>query len=72
MKKHKKAIALNNQEDEDFEGYTLHPENAMEDPEVNKRMKKSNPDPEITEPGRDNSHKSINISPLTIVRDDDQ
>jgi hypothetical protein len=29
MKKDKKIIAVNNQEDEDFEGYTLYPENAL-------------------------------------------
>jgi len=72
MKQHKKIIELNNHKDEDFEGYILHPENAIEDPEINKRMKKHNPGTEITEPVKDNSHKVINISRPAIGRNDDQ
>ena len=71
MKKRKAIIAVTNQEEEDFEGYTLHPENAIEDPELNNRIKKHNPDSKITGSVKDNSDKFKNVSPLTIVRDDD-
>ena len=70
MKKPKNIVAVNNQEDDDFEGYTLHPENAIEDPDVNRRIKKNDPD-EIIGSVRDSSHKVKNISPLTIVRNDE-
>ena len=71
MKKRKEINAVNNQEEEDFEGYTLHPENAIEDPGLNKRIKKHNPDREITGSVKDSSHKFKNIPPLSIVRSDD-
>ena len=71
MKKDKKIIAVNNQEDEDFEGYTLYPENAIDDSELNKRIKKYNSNFKITRSVTDKSHTPKDIFPLTIVRNTD-
>ena len=71
MKKDKKIIAVNNQEDEDFEGYTLYPENAIDDSELNKRITKHNPNLKIKRSVTDISHTSTDIFPLTISRGDD-
>jgi len=71
MKKHAKILGINNQEDEDFDGYTLYPENAIDDSGHNKRIKKHNPNPKITESVTDNSHTPTDIFPLTIVRNTD-
>ena len=68
MKKDKKIIAVNNQEDEDFEGYTLYPENAIDDSELNKRIKKYNSNLKITGSVTDKSHTSKDFFRLTIVR----
>ena len=70
MKKHEKILAVNNQEDEDFEGYTLYPENAVDESGLNKRVKKHNQNFTITGSAIDKSHQT-NISPLTIVRSND-
>jgi len=43
VKKHGRIAVINSQEDEDFEGYTLYPENAIDDSELNKRITKHNP-----------------------------
>ena len=71
MKKDKKIIAVNNQEDEDFEGYTLYPENAIDDSELNKRIKKYNSNLKITGSVTDKSHTPKDFFPLTIVRSTD-
>ncbi|HYK45816.1 MAG TPA: hypothetical protein VEV83_11640 [Parafilimonas sp.] len=72
MKKEEKILAVNNQEDEDFEGYTLYPENAIDDSNMNKRIKKNNPDHKTAEPITDKSHRPTDIFPLTIVRNTDK
>ena len=43
MKKHRRITVINSQEDEDFEGYTLYPENAIADSK-NKKIQQSNID----------------------------
>ena len=71
MKKHEKILAVNNQEDEDFDGYTLYPENAIDDSEMNKRIKRNNPNLKIAGSVTDNAHTPTDIFPLTIVRNTD-
>jgi len=71
MKKHEKILAVNNQEDEDFEGYTLYPENATDESELNKRIKKHTSNSTITGSAIDKSHKFTNVSPLSIVGSND-
>ena len=71
MKKHGRITVINSQEDEDFEGYTLYPENAIDDSELNKRIKKYNSNLKITGSVTDKSHTPKDIFPLTIVRNTD-
>ena len=71
MKKHGRITVINIQEDEDFEGYTLYPENAVDDSELNKRITKHNPNLKIKRSVTDISHTSTDIFPLTISRGDD-
>jgi len=71
MKKHRRITVINSQEDEDFEGYTLYPENAIDDSELNKRITKHNPNLKIKRSVTDISHTSMDIFPLTISRGDD-
>ena len=71
MKKHGRITVINSQEDEDFEGYTLYPENAIDDSELNKRIKKYNSNFKITGSVTDKSHPPKDIFPLTIVRNTD-
>jgi len=71
MKKHGRITVINSQEDEDFEGYTLYPENAIDDSELNKRIKKYNSNFKITGSVTDKSHTPKDIFPLTIVRNTD-
>jgi len=71
MKKHRRITVINSQEDEDFEGYTLYPENAIDDSELNKRITKHNPNLKIKRSVTDISHTSTDIFPLTISRGDD-
>jgi len=71
MKKHGRITVINSQEDEDFEGYTLYPENAIDDSELNKRITKHNPSLKIKRSVTDISHTSTDIFPLTISRGDD-
>ena len=71
MKKHGRIAVINSQEDEDFEGYTLYPENAIDDSELNKRITKHNPNLKIKRSVTDISHTSTDIFPLTISRGDD-
>jgi hypothetical protein len=71
MKKHGRITVINSQEDEDFEGYTLYPENAIDDSELNKRITKHNPNLKIKRSVTDISHTSTDIFPLTISRGDD-
>ena len=71
MKKHRRITVINSQEDEDFEGYTLYPENAIDDSELNKRITKHNPNLKIKRSVTDISHTSADIFPLTISRGDD-
>ena len=71
MKKHRRITVINSQEDEDFEGYTLYPENAIDDSELNKRITKHNPNLKIKRSVTDISHTSTGIFPLTVSRDDD-
>ena len=66
MKKHGRIAVINSQEDEDFEGYTLYPENAIDDSELNKRITKHNPNLKIKRSVADISHTSTDIFPLTI------
>ena len=71
MKKHGRITVINSQEDEHFEGYTLYPENAIDDSELNKRITKHNPNLKIKRSVTDISHTSTDIFPLTISRGDD-
>ena len=71
MKKHRRITVINSQEDEDFEGYTLYPENAIGDSELNKRITKHNPNLKIKRSVTDTSRTSTDIFPLTISRGDD-
>jgi len=71
MKKHRRITVINSQEDEDFEGYTLYPENAIDDSELNERITKHNPNLKIKRSVTDISHTSTDIFPLTISRGDD-
>jgi len=71
MKKHGRITVINSQADEDFEGYTLYPENAIDDSELNKRITKHNPNLKIKRSVTDISHTSTDIFPLTISRGDD-
>ena len=71
MKTRKKINAVNNQEDEDFEVYTLHPENAIQDADMTRRIKKNNPDSQITGSTEDSADKAEKNSPLTFIRGDD-
>jgi len=71
MKKHGRITVINSQEDEDFEGYTLYPENATDESELNKRIKKHTSNSTITGSAIDKSHKFTNVSPLTIVGSND-
>ena len=71
MKKHGRITVINSLEDEDFEGYTLYPENAIDDSELNKRITKHNPNLKIKRSVTDISHTSTDIFPLTISRGDD-
>ena len=71
MKKHGRITVINIQEDEDFEGYTLYPENAIDDSELNKRITKHNPNLKIKRSVTDISHTSTDIFPLTISRGGD-
>ena len=71
MKKHGRITVINSQEDEDLEGYTLYPENAIGDSELNKRITKHNPNLKIKRSATDISHTSTDIFPLTISRGDD-
>ena len=71
MKKLQKVLAISKQENEDFEGYTLYPENAIDDSEMNKRIKKHDPNLKITGQFRITLTRPRTFSPLTITRNDD-
>jgi hypothetical protein len=56
MKKRKKITAVNMQEDEDFEGYTLYPENAVVHAQRERRYE-NKPDLKLTDSNINDSYK---------------